>query len=200
VAEGLTWQAVFDALRWRAEDLWGPLPVVERRRLVRHIRPFWDTHRHRLPPPTAAVLNRRLAANSLRIEAASIAGVKDFGRQIEVMLRPRGARKARPEVFDAVILTAGPGRPGQAADTVCGRLVRAGILAVDGTGQGFCCGASGEVPAAAHPPLFVIGPLTRGMFAEIICVPEIAVQAAVVAAQIQKLSVVGVPGFGQTSA
>jgi uncharacterized NAD(P)/FAD-binding protein YdhS len=199
VAEGLTWQAVFDALRWRAEDLWGPLPAVERRRLVRHIRPFWDTHRHRLPPPTAAVLNRRLAANTLRIAAASIAGVQVSGPRIEVLLRARGADDATREAFDAVILTAGPGRPGQAGDSVCGKLVRNGVLAVDGTGLGFCCDAAGEVPGAQHPPLFVIGPLTRGTFAEIIGVPEIAVQAGSVAAKIQKLSVVGAPGFVQTS-
>ena len=116
-----------------------------------------------------------------------------------MLLRARGADDATREAFDAVILTAGPGRPGQAGDSVCGKLVRNGVLAVDGTGLGFCCDAAGEVPGAQHPPLFVIGPLTRGTFAEIIGVPEIAVQAGSVAAKIQKLSVVGAPGFVQTS-
>jgi uncharacterized NAD(P)/FAD-binding protein YdhS len=164
---------------------WDALPDEERRRMLRHIRPFWDTHRHRLPPPTEAVLARRQAAKTLRIEAAGIAGVAAVGERIEVLIRARGAREAVREVFDAVILTAGPGRPGHDRLSLCGRLVAAGLLAVDATGQGFCCGGDGEVDGS-KPKLFAVGPLTRGTFAEIISVPEIAVQVARVAARIEQ--------------
>jgi uncharacterized NAD(P)/FAD-binding protein YdhS len=175
-AEGLTWQGVLDSLRWRAEELWRALPVPERRRLLRHARPFWDTHRHRLPPPTAAILARRLAENTLRIAAAAVAGVHAQDHQIEVFLRPRGAGAAAREIYDAVILTAGPGRLDQPEDALSAKLLTSGLLTLDATGQGFCCGIAGQVEGRQSPPLFVIGPPTRGTFAEIISVPEIARQ------------------------
>ena len=175
-AEGLTWQGVFDVLRWRAEEFWRALPVPERRRLLRHARPFWDTHRHRLPPPTAAILARRLAENTLRIAAAAVTGVHGADRRIDVFFRRRGAGAAARETFDAVILTAGPGRLDEPENALSAKLLSSGLLTLDATGQGFCCGAAGQVEGRQGPPLFVVGPPTRGTFAEIISVPEIARQ------------------------
>ena len=36
------------------ELFWGALCAADRRRFVQRLRPYWDVHRHRLPPATAA--------------------------------------------------------------------------------------------------------------------------------------------------
>ena len=47
---GRTWHPVFDALRAQGEGIWRALTPEARRRIVRHLRPFWDIHRFRVAP------------------------------------------------------------------------------------------------------------------------------------------------------
>jgi uncharacterized NAD(P)/FAD-binding protein YdhS len=47
---GSGWRAVLDAWRQRVPLLWHRLPSAERRRFLRHLRPYWDVHRHRMAP------------------------------------------------------------------------------------------------------------------------------------------------------
>jgi uncharacterized NAD(P)/FAD-binding protein YdhS len=48
--EGSTWQAALDDLRPFGRDLWQNFPAADRSRFLRHLRPWWDVHRHRLAP------------------------------------------------------------------------------------------------------------------------------------------------------
>jgi uncharacterized NAD(P)/FAD-binding protein YdhS len=188
-AEGIGWQCVFDALRAEAEAFWAHLPAAERRRLLRHAKPFWETHRYRLPPPTAARLRQRMDARTLRIEAAKVAGARPAGARIEVDLRARGAAMAVTASFDAVILTIGPGRIAEAPCPLLRTLCTAGLLSPDATGQGIDCDEDGAACRDHQaPPLFVAGPLSRGRFAEITGVPEISRQAAKLATYLAALA------------
>ena len=42
------WRTAVDGLRPSAQRLWREASAVERRRFLRHLRPWWDVHRHRL--------------------------------------------------------------------------------------------------------------------------------------------------------
>ena len=48
-AHGTPWQAIINGLRPSLQDIWRGLPVEEQSRFLRHVRPLWDAHRHRLP-------------------------------------------------------------------------------------------------------------------------------------------------------
>ncbi|WP_207773896.1 FAD/NAD(P)-binding protein [Rhizobium rhizogenes] len=50
-AQGMTWHCVVDAVRGQGQEIWKNLPVAARRRIARHVRPFWDVHRFRVAPP-----------------------------------------------------------------------------------------------------------------------------------------------------
>lgn len=50
---GGDWREVINAVRKIAPELWAGLSVEDRRRFLRHVRPIWDVHRHRLPPAAA---------------------------------------------------------------------------------------------------------------------------------------------------
>jgi uncharacterized NAD(P)/FAD-binding protein YdhS len=50
------WRAVLDSLRPFAQKIWGSLPLKERRRFLRHLRAYWDVHRHRVAPQIAGML------------------------------------------------------------------------------------------------------------------------------------------------
>jgi uncharacterized NAD(P)/FAD-binding protein YdhS len=183
-AAALPWQSVFDGLRRDAEMLWAALPAAERRRLLRHARPFWDTHRHRLPPPTADILRRRLGDGSLLIRQAVIGGAAPAGARMDVRLHlPR--RQAATDSYDVVLLTAGAGRLCDATSGLLRALLEAGVVMLDETGQGLRGDAEGRAHCAPAPGrLFLLGPPARGSLADNTGVPEIARQAAAMARHI----------------
>src|SRR5262249_5552012 len=60
-AEGVDWRDVVTALRPITPTLWRRLDTRERARFLRHVRPFWEVHRHRAAPRPAALLARMIA-------------------------------------------------------------------------------------------------------------------------------------------
>ena len=62
-AAGIDWRSAFDALRPYHHRIWRFLPLEERRRFLRHARPFWDVHRHRVAPEVGARID---AARAVR--------------------------------------------------------------------------------------------------------------------------------------
>ena len=105
--EGLDWHPVFEALRIEAQAIWATLPPTEKRRLLRHLRPYWETHRHRVAPQLDGVLERRAAAGSLLVQAASIVAARRQDNALAITLRPRGHATTVEAFFDAVIVTTG---------------------------------------------------------------------------------------------
>uniref|UniRef100_UPI0025C4F1E5 FAD/NAD(P)-binding protein n=1 Tax=Brevundimonas sp. UBA7534 TaxID=1946138 RepID=UPI0025C4F1E5 len=66
------WREVFDALRHQAIALWRSWSLPERQRFIRHVRPVWDVHRHRLAPVIARRLSSLIADGSLTVIARKI--------------------------------------------------------------------------------------------------------------------------------
>ena len=184
--QGLPWQGLFDRLRTQGPEIWAALPLVERRRVVRHLRPFWDTHRFRIAPQTEAVLERSLHEGRLRIDAASLMGADRSASGLVVQLRLRNGL-IEHERFDAIIVTTGPGH----GDVVRSQpflsdLRENGLLGDDPTGLGLPVDDKSRLigMAGPHPRIFVAGPLARGTFGELMGLPEVAEQALDVATSI----------------
>jgi uncharacterized NAD(P)/FAD-binding protein YdhS len=190
------WQSVFDALRCQAQPLWQQMPEVEKRRLMRHLRPFWDVHRHRLPPQVSATLARRMSMGGLTIRAASIADARVVKGKMSVSLRPRGSAMAIADDFDAIFVTTGPG-PAEGKDLIA-RLIRTGAICADPLGQGLACNRQSQAVGkhgAVNPRLLIAGPPARAFFGELMSVPEIAVQAAEIALYVEEMAKPGKPLF-----
>jgi uncharacterized NAD(P)/FAD-binding protein YdhS len=69
-AERIGWRAAVDSLRPVTQPLWAAASVAERRRFLRHLRPWWDVHRHRIAPSIAARIERMMAAGRCRSRRA----------------------------------------------------------------------------------------------------------------------------------
>jgi uncharacterized NAD(P)/FAD-binding protein YdhS len=182
------WQSVFDTLRHQAQCIWSQLPEAEKRRVLRHLRPFWDVHRHRLPPQIAAALAKRTSTGGLTIRAASVVDAAMVDGKMTVSLRPRGGATAVAESFDAIFVTTGPG-PAEGKDLIA-RLIREGTICADPLGQGLICNRDSQAVAkdgTAHQRLLIAGPPARAYFGELMSVPEIAVQVGEIAGYVAGL-------------
>lgn len=185
-AQTQDWREVFDALRHQAVDLWRGWTPSERQRFIRHIRPLWDVHRHRLAPVIARRIASLVADGALTITPGKIVELKLDGDAVQAVYRPRGRRRAVTRRFDAVINCTGPlGRVADSGDPLIQDLLHKGYATPDPMGLGFQIDGEGDliVDGAPAPNLHVIGPLARASFWEMTSVPDLRVQAQRLAAR-----------------
>ena len=91
IAQGIDWQAPLDTVRAHIGRLWSQATDVQRRQFVRHVRPWWESHHHRSPPLSAALVERLQRDGRLRIQAASFKGLEPAsGAGVSIRLRRRG--------------------------------------------------------------------------------------------------------------
>lgn len=176
-AQGISWHAVIDAVRAQAQAIWPLLPVAEQRKIVRHLRPFWDVHRFRIAPQPEAVIERRIADGSLDIVSGRIVGLDAKPEHIGVSWRDRRSGLTS-ENFDAVIVTTGPAHESvlQSQSYLAG-LAHDGWLVPDAAGLGISCDRQGLAISSqgnATPTLYVAGPLARGTFGELMGLPQVS--------------------------
>jgi uncharacterized NAD(P)/FAD-binding protein YdhS len=178
------WRASVDGLRPHSIALWQGLTETERRRFLRHLRPWWDVHRHRIAPRVAARIEAMRASGRLEVAAARIARVEGEW----VILAPRGGGEIRRR-FDAVVNCTGPeGDIRRVQDPLIRSLLASKRARADELGLGLEVEPDSRLAGSgADPALYALGPLTRGAFWEIVAVPDIRGQAAQVARAIASL-------------
>ena len=180
------WRAVFDSLRPVTQALWGRLTLDERQRFLRHLRPYWDTHRHRLAPEAADELDGLRAAGRLELAAGRLLSVQAADHGVEARWRSRGGGE-RSAGFRHVVNCTGPGSVRAWDDPLVRGLIGRGYARPDPLDVGLDVDAACRLLDArgtAAADLFVVGPLTRGAFWESTAVPDLRVQAAAVAQRI----------------
>jgi uncharacterized NAD(P)/FAD-binding protein YdhS len=89
-AEGIGWRGVIDVLRPLTQALWCRLPETERRRILRHLRPWWEVHRHRTAPAVMARIDAARQAGQLSVCAGRILEFRPEEERVTVSCRPRG--------------------------------------------------------------------------------------------------------------
>ena len=171
VAEGGDWRSVVDGLRAHTPALWRSLPIAERRRLLRHVRPFWEVHRHRMAPEIGRFVAERRAEGALRVAAGRVLAVEAGVDEALVEWTPRGGAAPRRERFAWVVNCTGPGA---GVPKVVQSLVDGGHVAPDPLGLGLLTDDQGR---GGRPDLVVVGTLRKPAAWESTAVPELRIQA-----------------------
>ncbi|MDK1493932.1 FAD/NAD(P)-binding protein [Sinorhizobium sp. 7-81] len=195
--QGLDWHPVLDALRAQGQQIWQALPVVERRRIARLGRPYWDVHRFRIAPQVETVIDRAVESGRLNILAASIVSAAIERQEIVVDLKERGPGARRRIAADAILVTTGPAHGGiLRSQPFLAALEEAGALTPCETGLGIACDLQARAIGAnglADPSLLIAGPLARGTFGELMGLPQVTEHAVFVAREVEALLAVDAP-------
>ncbi len=180
MARGVPWQRVIDAVRPLTSRIWTGWTRNERRRFLRHVRPYWDAHRHRLAPRVADRLQGLLRTRELTIWSGGMVDCRlrrDGGVDVDVRARERLG--LRTLTASRLINCTGPRTDfATVGIPLFASLRRRGLVQPDELGLGIetedcaVCGRDGR-PSSW---LFALGPLTRPAWWEITAVPEIAAQ------------------------
>jgi uncharacterized NAD(P)/FAD-binding protein YdhS len=185
-SQGIAWQRVFDAARPALPSIWNGWSEFSRRQFLRHLRPRWDIHRHRMAPRVSDAFAHLQSTGALEILSGRIAGFKPDGRLVEVAIHLRGGAK---RVFKAghVINCTGPGGDfAKIAIPLIAELRDRKLAVPDVLGVGIETRDCAVIDAASEASswLFALGPLTRPAWWEITAVPEINLQIERLVAQL----------------
>eukprot|EP01037_Dinobryon_pediforme_P018331 gene18331-18594_t len=189
-AKGIIWQYVLDAVRLQGPVIWQHLPLAERRRLVRHARPFWDAHRFRMAPQVQEALADGEASGHVRFLKASIVQVSAKDKVFRVTFWQSRTRSKIVQTFDRIILTTGPSHKDILAQDWLKSLHEQGFVDLDPTLLGLATSRNGESinkHGEAVADLFIAGPLARGTFGELMGLPEVSNYALFVAERVNRL-------------
>ncbi len=183
VADGSSWYAVLAAARREAWCLWAALPRAERSRFVRHLRLFYEVHRHIMAGPVYDMIADERRSGGLQVLAARLRLVRPKGLGFEVELQPRGGGPAsvQHESFDVIVNCTGPSYATLTrTDPLWASLTRQGLVRSDGAGLGPEADRQGRATDAsgtAQPHLLLGGTLARSAFGELTGVREISAEA-----------------------
>jgi len=184
VRNGLGWAGLMQLLRPHNNELWHGLDHAERRRFLRHLRPWWDIHRHRVAPQVGEIIAAAQARGQLTILAGKIRIGHTTDHKVEVTITRRASHTVEHRTFDRVIDCRGPRNEVDERLALHAQMVARGLLRSDPLGQGVDVAEDEALigrNGTASRRLFALGPLTRGRYTEIVAIPDIRLQAAEVA-------------------
>jgi uncharacterized NAD(P)/FAD-binding protein YdhS len=177
-SQGVAWQRVFDAARPAVASIWNSWSDFSRRQFLRHLRPRWDIHRHRMAPRITDALGNLQTKGALEILAGRVAAYVPAGNLVAATLKLRGGAT---RTFHAghVINCTGPGGDfGKIAVPLIADLRDRRLAVPDALGVGLETRDCAVIDGTGRPSnwLFALGPLTRPAWWEITAVPEINLQ------------------------
>ena len=179
---GAGWRAAVDSLRPGTQRLWQSMGETQQRRFLRHARPWWDVHRHRIAPEVARQIRGAIEEGRLEVLAGRITSVEPVDDGLQIGIARRGAEGrsiARTAAF-AFNCTGPLGSIERTRDPLLRQLLDDGLVAPDALGMGIAV----DERSRAGLRMWAVGPPTKGRFWEIVAVPDIRVQAQAVAADI----------------
>lgn len=183
--QGYDWRDVIASLRPATSAWWQALPLKERSRFLRHLQPYWDTHRHRMAPEAAEAFADAVRRGVLRPMAARLQAAEEGARGLDVTLRPRGLCATWHLRAGAIVNCTGPDSDlRRVADPLVRQVLADGIIAVDRLGLGLDVAGDGAVIDARGTPsklIFYVGPLLKARDWEATAVPELRLHAQRVA-------------------
>ena len=176
------WRGTIDSLRPHVQAIWRGWSVAERRRFLRHLRPWWNVHRHRLAPEVAARIDVMRQSGHLAFAGGRLHSLTLQPDGVLATWTARGSEAPETRLFSQVVNCTGPSGDLTAVDDpLIAGLLDDGLVRPDACRLGIDVDARSRVIDRGVAPadhLFAVGPLTRGQFYEITSVPDIRLQAA----------------------
>lgn len=182
------WRTAVDEQRPDIQAIWRAASEAERRRFLRHLRPWWDVHRHRMAPAIADWFDRRRAEGRLTVAAGRLIAAAPDEDVARVTWRPRGSTADQTWRAARIVNCSGVGADlARTRHPLLRGLIDGGFARLDPLALGLEIDREGRVVDAAgrpDPALYAVGPITRGALWEITAVPDIRGQVAELAASL----------------
>ncbi|GFE67526.1 beta-lactamase domain-containing protein [Chroococcus sp. FPU101] len=185
--QGYDWRAVLDSLRPITSQLWQNLPLDEQRRFLRHLKSYWEVHRHRIAPEIGNIVNEMLASGQLSVTAGRIRDYQALPNAVAVTVEERKTHNQVYQISRVVNCTGVEADYRRSSVPLIASLHSQGLVRPNKIGLGLDTAVNGAVIDAngqTSTLLYTIGTPRKGNLWETIAVPELRVQAQGLARQI----------------
>jgi uncharacterized NAD(P)/FAD-binding protein YdhS len=178
---GIDWRAVIDSLRSLTQEIWGSLPIGEQRRFLRHIRVYWDVHRHRVAPEIADLLADMRSEGQVQLHTGVLTRYSSSSKGTEIAFRDHETQAETALAVDRVFNCTGSETDcRRISESLVSSLFAQGLARPDPLFLGLWATKSGRLidyTGNASRHLYAIGPPLKGMLWETTSVCEIRQQA-----------------------
>jgi uncharacterized NAD(P)/FAD-binding protein YdhS len=188
-AAGLPWQTSIDTFRLQTAAFWKEFSPAERARFSRHLRAYWLSHRHRLAPDVAALLEQWQRDGQLRVIAGNLVAAAATPAGHDVTLRRRGGPEEGLATNWILNCTGPEERYDRIHDPLVAALLASGQARRGALGLGLDVDLNCELrnaAGAAQTGLYAVGPATRGAFWEVTAASNIRQQLLGIADHLQE--------------
>ena len=178
---GIDWRPVLDSLRAVTPALWHTLDLPNKRRFLRHVRPFWEGHRHRVPLDVLTRIEADEAAGSLVRHQGRIRRMVAANDRAQVFYHAPGERQERMVEVDLVVNCTGPeSNYRKLNDPLIVNLLARGLIHPDRLFLGLEVAPDGALQSVSgdySKSFYTLGSPRRGQLYETTAVPELRQQA-----------------------
>ncbi|MEJ2186056.1 MAG: FAD/NAD(P)-binding protein [Gemmatimonadota bacterium] len=170
LARGEPWHGSIDQVRDAAGEIWRALNVADKARFQRHLKPYYDGLRFRIPPQTRDILQQAEATGQLRFRKGRVVHAETRPDGLRVVIRHRGQTTTRSGTFGAVVSCLGfATRVVESRDPFLQSCLRQGLARPSDAGRGLESDDAGRVLSADGRPdeaLYAIAGMTLDRFGE----------------------------------
>jgi uncharacterized NAD(P)/FAD-binding protein YdhS len=191
------WREVIDCMRPSLPHIWSRWSDADRRAFVRHLAPYWDTHRHRHPPGAAALMAELRARGLLSLLSGRIETIKPGDDELLLTIRLRSNEESRVVQASYLVNCTGAGTAAARSnpmpdkelhasgshldqaptcDPLFDQLRRDGLAKFDW--GGLCVDESYRaisVDGRTNPSLSYVGPALKSRYWEATAIPELLI-------------------------
>jgi uncharacterized NAD(P)/FAD-binding protein YdhS len=180
----LCWRAIVDCLRPISNDVWQELSLTDQQRFLRHLKKYWEPHRHRMAPEIRERLDGYRANGSVQIFAGRLQDVSSRGATTQVQIALKHGGEQTLEVDRIISCTGIQESYTDSPRALTRSLMEQGLARANDLNMGFATDEVGALLDAERKPssiFFTLGPPRRGELFESTAVPEIRTQAEALA-------------------
>lgn len=185
---GRDWRTVVDALRPATQELWQALSLKEQKQFLRHLRAYWDIHRHRLAPHVADGIDAMLHSGQLVVHAGRIQAYHEDSSGVDVTIRQRHTLENKTLHVSRVVNCTGPASNYRKLQhPLVVNLQSHRLLCPDELALGIKTAPNGALLnglGETSKCLYTLGSTRKGDLWESVAVPEIRTQAMNLAQEI----------------
>lgn len=190
-AEGVDWRAVIDSLRPVTNEIWQQLEPQEQRRIFRHLKTWWDIHRHRMAAEIGAKVEDAIERRQLIVHAGRLKSLSLSESGLHADIQSRTGSAISLDVARVIACTGADDDYRATQNPLIRSLLDSGYATPTQVGKGLATAPQGElidVEARQLDWLLALGPLRIGNLFETVAVPELRKQAESLANRLLSIS------------
>lgn len=178
---GGDWREAVTLVRRSLPFLWSSLPISERARFLRHVRAYWDVHRHRIPGIALERIDALRSTQQLRIHAGHLVSLEACDQGLRASWLARGSgQRCTLDAAEVVNCTGPDYDVARSADPLWKALLARGVTVPDPLRLGIRTAAGGALLSRdgnVSQRLFYVGPMLRADHWEATAVGELRIYA-----------------------